>query len=276
MERKRRVYSVQSPRDGWLSYLLLFLSSIVLISGLVWRPEMQSISIRPVATPTPIPMSEAFDETPAQMDFTLPSATWYALQVGAFENQKAAEETAERFMRRGAAGYVWHDGRYRVLAAVYPLREDAQNVRRQLEEVHSVDSFLYEIHLPAIQLRISGMQGQLDILQAAFDHGFQLVKDLQEMSVSMDRQEISVSEALERLKGINETLVEVSLRLEQRFVAPRHATVSGLVACMNDFNDFFTSLDEMESEVAFGMKLKKQTFVSFDHLRKIYDTLSTT
>ncbi len=276
MERQRRVYPIQKSRDGRLSYLLLFLSAVVLLSGLVWRPETAPLSIQPVQTQTPIPLDEPFDETLTQQEFILPSAEWYALQVGAFENEDAARQTAERFMRRGAAGYIWLDGRYRVLAAVYPLREDAQLVRRQLEEIHSVDSFLYEISLPGIQVRMSGMKGQLDILQAAFVHASDLVKQLQRLSVMMDRQEINVSEAIEQMKVLNENAVSVTLRLQQRFPSPRHDTVSGLVHCFSDYTAFFMTLDEKESEVAFGMKLKKQTFTSLHLLKQVYDTLSNT
>ena len=197
MQTGKRVYPRQREPGKWLSYLLLFLSVTVILSGLVSRGG--DLSIQPAVTATPIPTDAYFDETVEEREITLPSATWYALQLGAFESETAAEELAQQFIKRGAAGYVWHDGRYRTLAAVYPTREDAQTVREQLSDAHSVDSYLYQIDLPALHLLMKGMKGQLDILEAAFAHANDLTVNRQAVSVAMDRQEMSGEEAAQLL-----------------------------------------------------------------------------
>lgn len=276
MERSRRVYPAQRSRDGWLSGLMLFLSAVVVLSGLVWRGEKDGLSIRIAEGPTPIPMNEAFDETPAQIDITLPGSEWYALQLGAFENEDSAKTLAEQFSRRGAAGYVWLDGRYRTLAAVYPLRDDAQAVRQQLSEKHEVETYLYQISLPAMQLRMSGMQGQLEILKAAFIHADELVRSLQRMSSALDRQEMNVQEVAAELQGISEQLTMVTLRLKQRFAAPRHETVDGLIRCFENYAAYVSSFDSAQSEVAAGTMLKYQTLSSLEMLKQVYDSLSNT
>ena len=81
---------------------LLFLSAVVVLSGLVWRGEEVTIETAPTATP--IPTDALFDETVEEREITLPSATWYALQLGAFESETAAEELANQFVKRGAPG----------------------------------------------------------------------------------------------------------------------------------------------------------------------------
>ena len=211
-----------------------------------------------------------------EREITLPSATWYALQLGAFESETAAQELGQQFVKRGAAGYVWHDGRYRTLAAVYPSREDAQAVREQLSEAHSVDSYLYQIDLPALHLLMKGMKGQLDILEAAFAHANDLVANLQEASVAMDRQEMSGEEAAQLLNGLGEQVSTVSLRLQQRFSAPRHQTVEGLIACFEDYASFLETLDAADSDATFSMKLKRQTLSTLNHLKGVYDALGNT
>lgn len=70
----------------------------------------EDVDIQLAQTATPIPTDEVFDETVESREIALPSSTWYALQLGAFENEKAADELARQFMQRGAAGYVWQDG----------------------------------------------------------------------------------------------------------------------------------------------------------------------
>ncbi len=276
MQGNKRVYPRERPRGKCLSYLLLFLSAVVVLSGLVWRGDGAELDIRPLPTATPIPTDAYFDETQEERELTLPGATWYALQLGAFENEDAAQELAQRFIQRGAAGYVWRDGRYRTLAALYPTREDAQNVREQLSKQHTVDTYLYQIDLPALRVRMKGMKGQLDILEAAFSHAHDLVSSMQAASVAMDRQEMSSQEAVERMDGLKAQVETVSLRLQQRFSLPRHAAVDGLIACFEDYIAFCDTLDGKEAAVTTGMRVKRQNFVSLDLLKRVYDTLSNT
>ncbi|MCI5957339.1 MAG: SPOR domain-containing protein [Clostridiales bacterium] len=275
MQGEKRIYPRERSGGKWLSYLLLFLSAVVVLSGLVWR-EGGDLSIEVEPSPTPIPTDAYFDETPQQREVTLPGSTWFALQLGAFESEKAASELAQQFMRRGAAGYVWRDGRYRTLAAVYPSREDAQNVRRQLDMDHEVDSYLYQIDLPALHVRLSGMKGQLDILEAAFIHANDLIAGLQGVSLALDRQECGEEEARETLSGLKNQVEAVSLRLKQRFVQPRHATVEGLIDCFDGYAAFFQGLEPGESSVALGARLKYETLACLNELKSVYDALGNT
>lgn len=276
MERRTRVYPSEKPNSGWLSGFLLLLAAVVLVSGIVQREDSGGISIQRSATATPIPMDAAFDETPAQKEMTLPASQWYALQMGAFEDAAAAEAFAAQFTARGAGGYVWHDGRYRVLAAVYPLKEDAQMVRQQLETQHGIDTYLYDVELPALQIRLSGMQGQLDILEAAFIHANDLIAQMQALSVGMDRREASAQEAAAQLDALSEQVQLVSLRLKQRFAAPRHEAVDGLIDCFDDYAAFSAQVYSNESAVALGSALKRQTLSALHSLKQVYDTLRHT
>ena len=276
MERRRRVYPAPRTHDGWLSGLLLFLSAIVVLSGLVWRGEKEELSILLAPSPTPIPINESFDETLVQTEVALQGSEWYALQLGVFENQESAALLAEEYSRRGAAGYVWCDGRYRTLAAVYASKEDAQNVREQLRRKHDVETYLYTISYPSLQLKLSGMQGQVEILQAAFLHAEEMIRLLQNLSMALDRQETNAEEIRASLNGMNDQLTAVSLRLRQRFAVPRHETVTRLLKCFETYSAFAATIDLADSEVGLGTKLKYQTFLSLDSFKQVYDSLSNT
>ena len=276
MERSRRVYPAQRSLNGWLSGLLLFLSAVVILSGLVWRGEDKGISIQLASSPTPSPLNETFDETPAQREVTLPGGEWYALQLGAFEQEEAAGKLGEQYALRGAAGYVWHDGRYRTLAAVYPLKEDAQQVRRQLSEKHDVECYLYTISMSALQIRIKGMQGQIEILEASFLHAEEIIRCLYRLSSELDRQEKTASEVVEELKGIGDQASAVLLRLRQRFDPGRNEAVSGMVCFFETYLSFVSSLSEEMSAVGTGAKLKYQTLEALHCLWQVYDSISNT
>lgn len=272
MEENKRIYPAERRGGALLRYGMLMLLALLVITGLLGRNG--GLSIQPTARPTPIPTDEIFDETPAQREITLPGGTWYALQLGAFESREAAETQAEQFIRRGAAGYVWPDGRFRTLAAAYPDREDAQAVRRQLSENHTVDTYLYEITLPQIQLRVKGMQGQLDILEAAFRQADSLTLGLHSISLSLDRQEMSASEAKVQLNAWAQQASNLSLRLKQRFASPVPQAVTSLIALMDSFCAWKNSLAD-ESAVQLGVQIKWETLEILYQLKQLYDGFGT-
>lgn len=274
VERHRRVYPAERTGGGWLSILLLLTAAILIAGGFLQKES--NLSIVPVPAQTPVPLNEAFDETPVMQEISLPEKIWYALQLGAFDEEKGAREMAEHFVKRGAAGYVWNDGKYRTLAAVYTSREDAQAVRERLSSNHSVETYLYTIPLQPLILRISGMKGQLEILQAAFFHANDLCQSLQRISTELDQQTMNVEEAISALNALADQDETVMLRLEQRFAPPRHFAVEGLIGCLNDYTHFCSTLNEEQSLVEIGMKVKYQTLHTLYLLQSVYNNLNHT
>ncbi len=275
MEENKRVYPSGSAPGKWLNYVLLFFSAVLLLSGLLWRNGGDGLELAVKDTPTPIPTDFVFDETMESREITLPSRTWYALQLGAFEKEEAAADLAKAFQNRGAAGYVWQDNRFRVLGALYATAQELQTVREQLSEKRSVDSYPYEIALPPLTLRMKGMKGQLDILEAGFIHGDDLVKQLQELSVLMDRQERTVPEAVERLNTLREEMQTVALRVSQRFTPPRHQAVQGLIDNFDQFGAFTKEVKDTGSAVQLATDIKYQAIAALNRLKTIYDGLQS-
>lgn len=274
MEENKRVYPRGPVSGKWLNYLLLFLSATVLLSGFFWRGTGEDVQLSLVATPTPIPTDAVFDETLESREMTLPASTWYALQLGAFDSQELAEKLAESYQARGAAGYVWQDTRYRALAALYPTKDDIQAVRNQLSAKHYIETYSYEIGLPPLKLRMRGMKGQLDIMEAGFVHGQDLVQELQGLSVLMDQRELDVPQAMEKLKALGSQMETVSLRLGQRFSPPRHQAVQGLMDCFGEYTAFCQGLDPGDNAVQLATKVKYQAIAALEALKKIYDGLA--
>ncbi len=276
MELRRRVYPNQKDRGRWLRGVLAALTALTVLGGLLDKQETGGFWLQKQADSKKWQLDEAFDETPAEAIIELPQRYWYALQVGAFEKEETAKQSSAAFQRRGAAGYLWRDGRYRVLASVYPQKEDAQLVRAQIQDQHGIDSYIYEITLPPLKLRMKGMQGQLDIFQAAFAHADDLAQQVQLLSVQIDRQEISAADAQEALGALNEQMEIIGLRLRQRFASPQNATVQRLIVCFENFHQFVSGLSQDESAISMGMKLKYQVFEILSDIQEVYDTLEHT
>lgn len=275
MQTRKRVYPSERKPAKWVSYSLLFLSAVILFSGVAARSGGDAV-FETVATPSPIPLDAAFDETRETREITLNGSVWYALQLGAFETEEAARQLAEQFQRRGAAGYLWPEDRFRVLAAVYPEKEDAQAVRQQLRDKHDVDSYLFEISIPSVSLRMTGMRGQIDILEAAFLHAEDLVRQMERISETLDRQEITPAEAAEELNTLREQVELVALRMEQRFLSPRNAAVTGLIGLMRDYAAFAREKTGQESNALLSRQLKYQTIQTIRLLLELTDELRNT
>lgn len=275
MQTRKRVYPSERKPAKWVSYSLLFLSAVILFSGVAARSGGDAV-FETVATPSPIPLDAAFDETRETREITLNGSVWYALQLGAFETEEAARQLAEQFQRRGAAGYLWPEERFRVLAAVYPEKEDAQAVRQQLRDQHDVDSYLFEISIPSVSLRMTGMRGQIDILEAAFLHAEDLIRQMERISETLDRQEITPAEAAEELNTLREQVELVALRMEQRFLSPRNAAVTGLIGLMRDYAAFAREKTGQESNALLSRQLKYQTIQTIRLLLELTDELRNT
>lgn len=275
MQTRKRVYPSERKPAKWVSYSLLFLSAVILFSGVAARSGGDAV-FETVATPSPIPLDAAFDETRETREITLNGSVWYALQLGAFETEEAAGQLAEQFQRRGAAGYLWPEERFRVLAAVYPEKEDAQAVRQQLRDQHDVDSYLFEISIPSVSLRMTGMRGQIDILEAAFLHAEELIRQMERISETLDRQEITPAEAAEELNTLREQVELVALRMEQRFLSPRNVAVTGLIGLMRDYAAFAREKTGQESNALLSRQLKYQTIQTIRLLLELTDELRNT
>ncbi|MBO5500532.1 MAG: SPOR domain-containing protein [Clostridia bacterium] len=275
MQDRRKVYPSGHAPIRWISWLLLLAAAVVFLGGLL-PSRKPSGTITPLPTETPYPLTESFDETMETCQWSLPAVEWYALQLGAFDNEASAKTMAEQFQARGAAGYLWQEERFRLLAAIYASETDARNVRQQISQQHEVESYLYRISLPPVAVSIHGMRGQIEILQAAFGHASDLITAMQETGLAADRGESTREEQLAKLSALDEQMQLVKLRLYQRFPEPRNSCVTGLIQLFDDYSGFATSMDPQETEVMFSTKLKYQTLRSLDLLRQVYDILGNT
>ncbi len=274
MQEQKRIYPSGHAPVRWISWLITALAALVVLSGLFTRSHTDTI-IQPVPTETPLPLEESFDETMETCEWSLPEVSWCALQLGAFESEESARSLAEQFRPRGAAGYLWQAERFRVLAAIYATEEDARTVRTQISDQHGVDSYLYRISLPGMQVSIHGMKGQIEIMQAGFLHAADLIAQLQACSLQADRsdEDSSISAQLEALA---EQTSLVAARLRQRFPEPRNSCVAGMLKLFQSYADFYAALEQDEPAVSFGARLKYQSILSLDLLRQVYDTLGNT
>lgn len=223
MQRRRRAERKRMGRgNGWATRVLLGLSALVVLAGIVSRVRGGSeLTATVVATPSPTPLTAAFDETMETRQLLLEAEGWYCLQSGVFSTLEAAQAKSGAYADRGAPGFVAPDGdKFRVLLSAYGSQEDALRVKDRLSAQQGVETYVHQMIRPALHLQLSGMRGQLDVIDAAAALLPSLARTWRDTALLVDRGELA-SEELTTLAQENAEQSRVMLRvLEERFLSP--------------------------------------------------------
>ena len=248
-----RRYKVRRRKMGWL--LLIAGIGLGLATSSAYlrfmRPLPQThISAQPA--PTLLPEETQADERTV----TLAGQSWYALQIGVYDDAETAGRDAESYRVRGAGGYIFRKDGCRLLAAAYTARADAQAVMSRLKTRHGLDTEVVEIVSPEITLRLSGQKGQLTALTDAFSAMEKLCGHLYQLSLSLDRQETEAAEALTALQSEQDTLAALSARLQARFGASAPAAVLSLKQILDGSAQSLSAVSAAKTLTQLGAQVK--------------------
>lgn len=107
-------------------------------------------------------------------------------------------------------------------------------------------------------------------MEAAFLHADELIRQVERISETLDRQEITPAEAVTELNTLREQVELVALRMEQRFAAPRNTAVERLIALFQDYAAFAREKTGQESNATLSRQIKYQTLRSIRHFIGAY------
>lgn len=191
----------------------------------------------------------------ATSEVRLDEKVYYSLQLGAFSSEQNAENMAAELKGRAAAGYVYFDGElYRVLAAAYESKEDAQTVKTQLLEKNGLDSKVTELVLPAVALKVTAGEDQLAAVQEAFSAADSACSGLFEICEGYDKGEFTASQVSEKLVSLAESCEEPAGALSGASGGEAEKLAALLMSMAEDFRDCASNAGE--NSVAFSAVLK--------------------
>jgi len=206
----------------------------------------------PAATPAP-----PKDAARLEDDIALTGRAWYALQLGAFTQENAAWQLSQEFIPRGAAGYVCREKDiYRVFAAAYPTRAEAQSVQTRLSE-QGVTTYIQSIHEPAVTLRAQGNEKQVRAVREALNYLDALSTKLYTLSCALDAGEMSQPDALEALRSECATCLALKSSLSKAFDGEEADAVAPLGALLGDLSSEGEALQNSASAARLGAALKR-------------------
>lgn len=200
-----------------------------------------------------------FDRTAQTREVTLPEESWYAIQTGIFSSADAAEEKAGAYTSRGAPGVVVRDGeKWRVFIACYGTEGDASAVRTRLQERQEVDTYLYAWRCPELRLRLSGMAGQLDAVEAGFTLLTSTAAALRDMAVELDAAQMTYAEALTAVKALDGQVGLWEKTIRSRFGGKLPALVQGMLTVTGNWVQRRDTLMNTADATALSAALKAQ------------------
>ena len=251
---KTRRYKVRRAPGAWIgTAAALMLPGLI---GWAWRAGWITLTLPVFTSAQPAAALAPADLQKEERTLTLPGQSWFALQLGAFDDRASALALAETYQSRGAAGYLaLHQGSYRVLAAAYGTRTDAQQVQTQLKARHGVEAVITEIVRPEITLRLTGRAAQLTALEDAWTAVSQWTEQLSALSQAMDQGQTEQAEAMEALRSQRDTASAMAQRLDTLFDGGPDA-VRGLSALMRDVSNALDECLSASGKTRLGARIK--------------------
>ncbi|MCH5286024.1 MAG: SPOR domain-containing protein [Christensenellaceae bacterium] len=262
---ERRMYRIKRGQ-AFARRILLGAAAIVALTGLIGRLRGGNmLSAQLLSEPTATPIASGFDETVETREITLPAEVWYAIQTGVFSTREAAEEKAGVYADRGAPGYVTQDGdKWRVFIACYGDKTDANNVRTRLGDAQQVETYLFEWACPQVRLRLSGMVGQMDVVEAGLLLRQQMARQLREDASRLDSGAITAGDERQTLESLDGQVSLWADTARSRFARPYPALVEALLGWSDHWQTRYSALSAATGDpTALSAALKAQAMALF-------------
>lgn len=243
-------------------------AGIVLLAALavaVRQKSADGLQTDYLPQPTATPVASAYDETVETREISLEEVQWFAIQTGIYSTEAAAAEKRDTYAKRGAPGYVNQDGdKWRVYIACYGSKEDAQAVRERLRGNQDVETFLHTWVCPAITLRLTGMAGQVDVVEAGLSMLGNAGAALRDSAALLDSGERTLAETRSVAQALDEQVRLWRETTRARFTKPYPELVAMELTMADAWDAKFAAIAKAEGATELSAAMKLQAMALFD------------
>jgi hypothetical protein len=199
----------------------------------------------------------------------------YAIQMGAFTDEKNAKVLASELKDRGGAGYILKDDFYRVLAVGFQSEDDARKVKNELDS-SGLEAHIYKLSTAGADMRITATEEYVEKISNAYSLWEEEYLSLEEIIIQLDSDVLSPIAAYDiiktkknRMADIKQELIEISGNQNNNFI------LSELISL---YEKSCASLDkilsnEMSDKVAISSEIKYTNIEMFilyrDYMKQI-------
>ena len=255
-----RTVTYKTPHTGRRAVLCLLLGAAIL--GVSWQVQARLGIARPFSL-SPDKTAQKQDTTRKSRELSLSGHTLYALQLGAFTQESAARQMAQQYSARGAAGYVYRDGdTYRVLAAAYATRAEAQAVQTRLNG-QNISTYIHPCVREALTMRAGGTGSQIDALEETLSYLDGLESKLYTLSTGLDAQTVSAEDARAALLSEGVTCAALGQRLSSAFDGALPDSLTPLGGLLDDVSAGAEAVRNENGAARIGAALKRCQLTDF-------------
>lgn len=186
------------------------------LSDNIITPVMAFITGQETTGSEPSASASSGDEDETVTDeLEMSGLTLYALQAGVFDSEANAQELADTLREQGGAGYIRASDDYRVYVSAYETEEEADNVKERLESEESLSCKVREITSEKLSMKITAPAAAVESAKTALTLAGQLEGKLCELSLSLDKSEISASKALESITELSDYVESAKVKFDE-------------------------------------------------------------
>ena len=256
-----KTVSYKTGRTGRRALLCILLGMAIIAASLALQRRLGIPSPFRLSADEKTERKESGEHQTRQL--VLSAHTVYALQLGAFTQEDAARQLAQEFAGRGAAGYVHFDGQaYRVLAAAYPTRAEAQAVQTRLGS-QSISTYIHPCAQEALTLRAGGEARQVEAVAEALAYLDGLGGKLHTLSAALDSRERAAAECRDALLSEGATCAGLRQSLLSAFDGEAPAALEPILDLFSQVSDIAEATRNENSAVRVGAALKKSHLTVF-------------
>jgi len=150
------------------------------------------------------PSGAASEHVQIQMD----GYTLYCLQLGAFTEEANAADQAASLQGMGAAGYIVEDTYFRVLAAGYKSKADAESVAERIRTDEAMEVGIYEMACPGLNIEITAPADIAEGLRRIVADWGQMTDEWYQAFLNMDQGAWTADDLTDMLSGQSDVLQE--------------------------------------------------------------------
>lgn len=248
---------------GLIVFLLIAGAVVYLVSAGKAGNFLSEKVIQPIAnyfsedTPRDEADAQGSSGTSAQTaSITFPSIELYLLQVGVYSEEENAKKAATEIAAIGGAGYFYEDeGNYRVLISGYSAKSDAEDVHDRLEQEQQMESKLLTLLTEETVYTLTTEPEVITLFEKFPEESAGVHRQLMELSLELDKGNISKDTALATLGSIRETTLSYLTQFRELVDQSEDALLTRTAAyCETLLTACELSEELSEIEVSAGIK----------------------
>lgn len=144
------------------------------------------------------------------------SGNFYAVEISCFDKYDEAYSFAQELQKKGGAGYITYNKKYKVLSSLYLTFNDAKKVAQNVQENYK-DACVYELVLPDVSLPSDLNEKQTKALKNSLAVAKSNIATMTNIYLSLDRGDISEQTAKTMIHTLSEDFVDENNSIKTNF-----------------------------------------------------------